>query len=71
MTDIRRETCIIIRKHGLFLQGRSVMTNELVWTWSAYDAWRTRNRALAVDVARETGGVMVLFNPIVNQKRVI
>ena len=38
---------------------------------SAYDAWRTRDRELAEKVARKTGGIMVLFNPIVNQKKVI
>ena len=71
MTDIRRETYIIIRKHGLYLQGKKWLEDDLLWTWSAYDAWRTRDRGKAVDVARETGGVMVLFNPIVNQKKVL
>ena len=71
MTDIRRETYIIIRKHGLYLQGKKWLEDDLLWTWSAYDAWRTRDREKAMNVARETGGVMVLFNPIVNQKKVL
>lgn len=69
--DIRWETCIIIRKHGEFLVGRIVFSDELRWSRSHYDAWRTRNRDEAAEVARKVGGVMVLFNPIVNQRKVI
>ena len=69
--DIRRQTCIIIRKHGYYLVGRSSMDNELKWSWSIYEAWRTRDREKAKEIARATGGIMVLFNPIVNQRRVI
>ena len=69
--DIRRQTCIIIRKHGRYLVGRSRMDNELKWSWSAYEAWRTRDRENAEEIARATGGIMVLFNPIVNQRKVI
>ena len=68
---IRRETCIIISKNGRFLKGRSQMTGEVEWSWSAYEAWRTRDRAEAEDVARITGGIMVLFNPIMNVKKVL
>ncbi len=69
--DIRRETCIIIRKDGSYLQGKKWLSDELQWTWSAYDAWRTRRKDDAERVAGAVGGEMVLFNPIVNQKRVI
>lgn len=69
--DIRRETCIIIRKDGRYLQGKKWLSDELLWTWSAYDAWRTRRKDDAERVAGAVGGEMVLFNPIANQKRVI
>ena len=68
---IRRETCIIISKNGRFLKGRSQLTGEVEWSWSAYEAWRTRDRAEAEDVARITGGIMMLFNPIMNVKKVL
>lgn len=70
-TVIRKKTCIIISKHGRFLKCRSQLTGEVEWTWSAYEAWRTRDRELAEEIARATGGIMILFNPIVNEKRVL
>ena len=69
--EIRRKTCLIIRKNGRYLKGRSMLTNEVEWTWSAYEAWRTRDRALAEEVAKATGGILMLFNPIVNRKLVL
>ena len=71
MTDIRTKTCIIIRKNSEFLVGYIVYSDELRWSVSPYDAWKTRDREEAAEVARKVGGVMVLFNPIVNQRRVI
>ena len=68
---IRRKTCIIIRKNNAYLRGRDMLTNGITWTWSSYEAWRTRNREEAEAVARATGGIMVLFNPILNQRRVL
>ena len=69
--DIRRETCIIIRKDGEYLVGTICFSKDLRWNWSAYDAWRTRRKEDAERVAGKVGGEMVLFNPIVNKKRVI
>ena len=71
MTDIRTKTCIIIRKNSEFLVGYIVYSDELRWSVSPYDAWKTRDREEAAEVARKVGGVMVLFNPIVNHRRVI
>lgn len=68
---IRRKTCIIIRKNNAYLRGRDMLTKRITWTWSSYEAWRTRNREEAEVVARATGGIMVLFNPILNQRRVL
>lgn len=69
--DIRKKTCIIIRRNGEYLVGTILYSKDLKWSNSAYDAWRTRNREKAEEVARETGGVMVLFNPITGEKRLI
>ena len=69
--DIRKKTCIIIRKNGKYLVGKILWSNDLRWSIYQTDAWRTRDREKARAMARRTGGIMVLFNPIVNQKRVI
>ena len=69
--SLRKETCIIIRKHGEYLVGSILYAEDMRWSGSPYDAWRTRDRDEARDVARETGGVMVLFNPIIGKTQVI
>ena len=69
--DIRRETGIIIRKGNEYLVGTILFSTDLRWSTSAYDAWKTRDKTAAEKVARKVGGVMVLFNPVVNQKKVI
>ena len=69
--DIRRETCIIIRKDGEYLVGTICYSTDLRWSCSPYDAWRTRRKEDAARVARKVGGEMVLFNPIVRQMKAI
>ena len=69
--DIRKKTCIIIRKDGEYLVGTILYSTDLRWSGSPYDAWKTRRKDDAERVARKVGGEMVLFNPIVNQRRVI
>ena len=69
--DIRKQTCIIIRRNGEYLVGRIVFSRDLRWSIYAHEAWRTRSRKEAEAVARAVGGVMVLFNPIVRQLRVL
>ena len=71
MTDIRRTTCIIIRKNSEYLVSTVLYSKDLRWSGSPYDAWKTRDREAAERVARAVGRVMVLFNPVVNQRRVI
>ena len=71
MADIRKKTCIVIRKNGEYLVGYILYTKELRWSNSPYDAWKTRDREKAREIARKTGGIMVLFNPIVNQTKVM
>lgn len=69
--DIRMQTCIIIRKHGEYLVGKEYAGGGLKWSTSPYDAWRTRNVDRAREVALKTGGIMILFNPIVKQMKVM
>ena len=69
--DIRRKTCIIIRKNNRYLVSRKISCFDLRWSESRNDAWRTRNMELAAKVARKTGGIMVLFNPIIQKTKVI
>lgn len=71
MMDIRRETCIIIRKDGEYLVGTILFSTDLRWSWSPYDALRTRRKEDAERVAGKVGGEMVLFNPIVRQMKAI
>ena len=71
MMDIRAKTCIIIRKNGEYLVGRILGTNDLRWSIYAHEAWKTRDRKKAEEIARRTGGIVMLFNPIVRQMRVL
>lgn len=61
---------MIIRKNGEYLQGRSRMNGSLVWSNSPWDAWWTRNAQDARNVARETGGTAMLFNPVIGKVEV-
>lgn len=65
--DLRRKTAIIIRKNGEYLVGRELYDGPLRWSKDRYDAWRTRDREKARRIARVTGGVTVLFNPIIGR----
>ena len=69
--EIRRQTCIVIQRNGEYLVGRDMLKRGLKWSWSVYEAWRTRDIKKAREIARKVGGVMVLFNPIVNQRKVM
>jgi hypothetical protein len=68
---IRTQTALIIRKHGRYLVGREMYEGPLVWSLSRYDAWKTRDREKARDIARKVGGIVMLFNPIVGQERIL
>lgn len=69
--DIRKATCLIIRKNHEYLQGRILYSRDLRWSRSPYDAWRTRDIEKAEEYARKTGGIVMLFNPIARQIRVL
>ena len=69
--NIRTKTALIIRKNGEYLVGRDVTDGGLRWSASRWDAWRTRNREKARNVARVTGGIVMLFNPVAGQERML
>jgi hypothetical protein len=69
MMDARKQTAIIIRKDGEYLVGAIIGTNQLRWSKSPWDAWKTRERAKAFIVADKVGGIRMLFNPVVGQLR--
>ena len=65
--DIRQYTRVIIRKNTEYLQCMSGVINSLVWNNSPYHAWWTRDMNKAREVARVTGGIPMLFNPVVGK----
>ena len=67
--NIREKTGIIIQKDGMFLVGRVIVTGELRWSSSPWDAWFTRRRDKAFIVADRVGGKRMLFNPVAGQLR--
>lgn len=69
--DIRQYTRVIVRKNGYYLQCMSSMFDGAVWSTSPYHAWWTRDMEDARDVALKTGGIMVLFNPVIGRTKVL
>lgn len=68
MTDvIRRQTRLIIEKDGRYLTGAFGMAPR--WGESLYDAWYTRERTEALRLAWKVHGNILLFNPVVRQKK--
>ena len=67
--DIRMQTALVIGRGGEFLVGKVLDSQELRWSASPWDAWRTRIRANARSVAEKTGGEIWLFNPVAGQLR--
>ena len=71
MIDIRTKTVLIIRKGNEFLVGTICFSTDLRWSIYASDAWRTRDKKIAEMVARKVGGQLVLYNPIINETRLL
>ena len=69
--DIRRQTCIIIRKNGEYLVGRILGSQDLRWSNYIYEAYRTRNKEKAKKIARKVGGITMLFNPVTGDLKVM
>lgn len=68
--EIRKKTRLIVRKNGEYLVGMIIFSTDLRWSTSPYDAWWTRDREKAEAMARRTGGIVMLFNPVVGKVRV-
>lgn len=71
MSDIRKATCLIIRKNSEFLVGTIMYSTDLRWSSSPYDAWKTRDRDKAENIARKSGGIVMLWNPVARQMKVL
>ena len=69
--DIRLYTRAIVRKNNRYLQGKSLMTNRLIWCASPWDAWWTKDAETARTVARVIGGTAMLFNPVARKEAVM
>ena len=67
--DIRELTCLMIKKGNEFLVGTICFSTDLRWSIYASDAWRTRDKKIAEMVARKVGGVIMLYNPVINEMR--
>ena len=69
MVDIRIYTVIIIEKDGKFLVGKEMMSDDLRWSDSPYEAWKTRRKDKAYIVSDKVKGTRYLFNPVARQLR--
>ena len=69
--DIRSYTRVIIRKNGQYLQSREMVSGRINWNNSRYTAWYTRDADVARKVAVKTGGIAMLFNPVVGKVSVL
>lgn len=67
--DIRTKTGLIIQKDGEFLVACEIVSGNLVWSISPWDAWITRSREDAESVMSIIGGELFLFNPVAGQIR--
>lgn len=67
--NIRKETCLIIRRGDQYLVGTILYSTDLRWSGSPWDAWSTRSREKAEKVAGKVGGTLWLFNPVAGQLR--
>ena len=67
--NIRRHTCLIIKRGNEYLVGRILFSTEYRWSLSPWDAWTTRDWEDAETEAKQTGGDIWLFNPVAGQLR--
>lgn len=65
--DIRLCTQLIVRKDSEYLVGTILYSTEVRWSISPWDAWMTRDKKSAAEIARATGGRLMLFNPVAGQ----
>ena len=70
-SDLKKATCLIIRKNSEYFVGTVLYSRDLRWSSSPYDAWQTRDREKAEKAALKLGGIVMLFNPVVRQMKVL
>ncbi len=61
---IRTKTCLVIEKDGKYLAGYGTFLGTVRWDDHLSNAWTTRDKEKALQVADEYGGTLMLFNPI-------
>ena len=66
--DIRLRTKLIVKRGAEYLVGFDLL-GIMKWSTSPYEAWSTRNRQDAEDVARKVGGDLWLFNNVIGEAR--
>ena len=66
---LKKATVLIVKRGAEFLVARIPYSQEYRWSASAYDAWQTRDKEDAKDVAKRVGGDLWLFNPPTGQLR--
>ena len=69
--DIRKHTFCIIRKNGKYIASRILGSNQIRWTIYAHEAAKTRNREKAEEIARRIGGIVMLYNDITRDIKVL
>jgi len=67
--NIRKETCLIIKRGAEYLVGTILYSTDLRWSRSPWDAWTTRDWDEAKYFAKLTGGDLWLWNPVAGQLR--
>ena len=67
--EIHKKTGMVVERDGYYLQAVNPDTGIVSWSRSIYDAWRTRDKAAAWQVAWMMRGYLWLFNPILGEKR--
>ena len=63
--DIRTKTYLVIEKDGKYLTGYGTFMGSVGWDEHLSNAWRTRNKAEAQEVAEKYGGTLELFNTVI------
>ncbi len=65
---IEKANAWIIEKDRRYLERALIVAGRRnaypKWTWSRWDAWRTRDEAAAKRVAKTLGATAIRFNPI-------
>ena len=71
-SELRKATALIVMKDGKYLSRvGTMMLSSSVWDPHLSNAWRTRNKQEAQEIADRVGGILALFNSITWEVRVL